>query len=121
MFPRRGAWTSLVSTGLQSSIGDESLVTRLVGFYENINGRLEYNGRDYDYNLNEVFRVTVPSSWDRGRRGLTGDALLLRNQLEWIERGWTQWYLDLLAEYERELDALLTELNAHLNLRGGGT
>ena len=119
MFPRRGAWTSLISTGLLSSIGDQSLVTRLGGFYENINGRLEYNGRDYDYNLNEVFRVTVPSSWDRGRRRLVGDVLVLRNQLEWIERGWTQWYLDLLAEYENELNALLKELDTHLNLPAG--
>jgi hypothetical protein len=121
MFPRRGAWTSLVSTGLLSSIGDERLVSRLGGFYETVNERLEYNGRDYDFNLNEVSRVTVAAAWDSGRRRPIENVTLLRNQLDYLQHGWTQWYLDLLGEYERELSGLLQDLNAYLGLPERGT
>lgn len=121
MFPRRGAWTSLVSGGQLSSIGDADLVTRLGGFYENVNDRLEYNGRDYDYNLNEVVRVTVAGAWDKAGRRPRGDLVQLRNELQYIKVGWTEFYWALLAEYGRELDSLVRDSDDYVEAAGGGT
>jgi hypothetical protein len=120
MFPRRGAWTSMVSSGRLAAVGDDRLVARLGSFYGNITERLEYNGRDYDYNLNEVARVTVSEVWDRSSREPIGDLRSLRNQLAYVDLAWTQFYLDLLAEYEAELLAVLEDLDRHLGLEGSG-
>jgi len=114
MFPRQGAWTSIVSTGLLAWVGNAELVTRLGNFYENINERLEYNGRDYDYNLNEVMRTTASAVWDRRTHRPLGDLTPLRNELRYIEVGWNGFYLDLLRDYERELDGLVEDIDAYL-------
>ena len=121
MFPRRGAWTSLVSSGQLPAIRNNELVTRLGGFYENVNDRLEYNGRDYDLNLNEVVRVTVSSAWDKKHRRPRGDLVQLRNELEYIKIGWTDFYWALLSEYGDDLDALVAEIDVHLEVAGSGT
>lgn len=121
MFPRRGAWTSLVSGGQLSAIRNDALVAQLGGFYENVNDRLEYNGRDYDINLNEVVRVTVGSAWDKAQRRPRGDVVQLRNELEYIKVGWTDFYWELLSEYGDDLDTLVSEIDLHLELAGGGT
>lgn len=114
MFPRRGAWTSLLSSGLLTSVRDPDLVTRLGNFYEYINDRLEYNGRDYDYNLNEVTRVTLGASWDKLRRQPVGDVTRLRNELRYIQIGWNGFYLDLLQEYRIELEGLIADIDRYL-------
>ncbi len=120
MFPRRGAWTSLISGGQLTSVGNDALVTRLANLYENLYVRLEYNGRDYDYNLNEVNRVTVSAVWDQVNRQPFGDMVKLRNELLFIEVGWTRFYLSLLEDYEIELDEVLSDLEAHLKNSGSG-
>jgi len=114
MFPRQGAWTSIVSTGLLAWVGNAELVTRIGNFYENINERLEYNGRDYDYNLNEVMRTTASAAWDRRTHQPRGDLTQLRNELRYIEVGWNAFYLDLLRDYERELNGLVEDIDAYL-------
>ncbi|MDH5589072.1 MAG: DUF6090 family protein [Gemmatimonadota bacterium] len=115
LFPRRGAWTSLVSGGQLASLGDGALVSRLANFYENIVERLEYNGASYDRNVDEVMRETVSASWDKSRRRPVGDAVRLRNDLAYLELAWTRFYLDLLREHERESMGLLDDIAAFLH------
>lgn len=69
----------MLSSGQLPSIGNDGLVTRPGSFYANINDWLEYNGRDYDYNLNEVVRTTASEVWDHSSRTPTGDLTRLRN------------------------------------------
>jgi len=120
MFPRRGAWASLLSSGLLTALQDPDLVTRLGNFYENINERLEYNGSEYDFNLNETMRTTLSESWDRYERRPIRDLTRLRNELTYIRVGWNAFYLGLLQEYLVELEGLMDDIDRHLGNTGGG-
>ena len=114
MYPRRGAWRALTSSGQLAWVSDRNLVTRLANFYESMNVRLEAGGRDYDFNVNEVARVTVPQAWDAGRQRPHADLVELREQLRYLRLSWNRYYVDLLDDYGEELDALLRDLGSYL-------
>ena len=85
MFPRRSAWTTMVASGQLTELDNPDLVTRLGNLYENLNERLEYNGRYYDSDLSEFAPGYVASIWDTHNvRLLTNDPVALagfRNRL----------------------------------------
>ncbi len=118
VFPRRGAWTTLISGGQLIWIDDRALVSHLGTFYERVNERLEYNGRDYDFSLNAIARETISAVWDpvahRPMTGAEAGVPKLRNQLRFMHLFWNRFYLDLLRSYSAELDALLAEVRAYL-------
>lgn len=121
MFPRRGAWTTMVAGGHLAWIDDGELVSRLATFYETISDRLEYNGEDYDFSLNEVFRETAPGAWDFFAHrpvGEEADVRRLRSQLRYMSITWNQFYLDLLDEYEVQLATLIDQIHAYLGEGG---
>lgn len=119
MFPRRGAWTTMISAGQLAWVEDRALVAHLGTFYERINNRIEYNGRDYDFSLNQVMRETVPEVWDpvarRPARGAEGQVARLRSQLRFMRLTWNQFYLELLREYRLELESLIGQIDAYLD------
>ena len=117
MYPRKGSWEAITSTGQLAWVGDHDLVAGLGNFYESMVEKLEYMGQDYDYNVNEVARVIIPRSWDAQRSGLRGeeeDWAELRGQLRYLRLSWNEYYLDLLGEYSRDMDVLLRDLDAFL-------
>lgn len=124
LYPRRGAWTTMVSDGHLSWIRDRGLVTDLGSLYENINDRIEYNGASYDFSLDETMRVALTSVWDPERRlPLRDDAAeltRLRNRLRYLHRSWNGFYLSLLREYETEVDGLLSRIDDYLADESGG-
>jgi hypothetical protein len=91
-------------------------VTRLANFYESTNARLEYGGRDYDFNVNEVARVTASRAWDAQRPRVDGQAALieLREQLRYLRLSWNTYYVDLLDAYGNEMESLLRDLESYL-------
>jgi hypothetical protein len=121
MFPRKGAWTTMLAEGHLSALDDPDLVARLGTFYGRINERIEYNGRDYDFSLNQIMRESVPAAWDHDRERPTGDPeplRVLRSQLRFLQLAWNTFYIDLLGQYERELDALIEAVSAYLGDEG---
>jgi hypothetical protein len=114
LFPRKGAWTSLVASAQLLWIRDQALVTRLGNFYENIDVRLEYSGAAYDYNVNEVLRHTVSAVWDKHAQRPTGDLVQLRNELLYVENAHNKFYLGLLQQYEIELNDIIEAIDRHL-------
>ena len=122
MYPRKGAWGALTSGGQLVWIRDQGLVTRLANFYESTHARLENAGRDYDFNVNEVARVTASRGWDWQQQRLRsdrGDVAELWAQLRYLRLSWNQYYIELLDDYGDEMGALLRDLEACLN--GGDT
>jgi hypothetical protein len=117
MFPRKSAWTTMVSSGQLRFLGDPGLVVRLANLYENVNPRLEYNGRFYDQKNMDLLGDGVPVIWDATRgtfltndpRGIAG----LRNRLRYLHLAMNGWYLMYLAEYGEQLDARITEVDAY--------
>jgi len=122
LYPISGAWRALMSGGHLVWIRDQRLVARLAAFYENRTVQLEYNGRDYDFNLNDVLRVTASRAWDFERQSPrangTSDLVELRGQLRYLGESWNPYYVSLLSQYGTEIDELLRELEAYLS--GGG-
>lgn len=121
MFPRRSAWTTMVASGQLTELDNPDLVTRLGNLYENINERLEYNGSNYDQALEEIYRRYVPEVWDllnaRLITSYPAAIATLGGRFEYL-RGWNLYYLDLLDEYQVELDGLITSVDEHLQKRG---
>ena len=118
LYPRRGAWRALTSSSQLVWVGDQGLVTRLANFYESLNARLEYMGRDHDFNVNDFARVTTSRTWDsehhRLRVGGQADAVELREQVRYLRLSWNVFYIDLLDEYGTEADTLLRDLESYL-------
>jgi hypothetical protein len=114
VFPLKGAWTSMLSSGQLTWLNAPALTARLGNLYGNINDRLEYNGRDYDYSLNEVTRVTVSSVWDKHHARPIGDLTILRNELQYLQFVWNDFYIDLLLEYEQELEGVIADIDNYL-------
>lgn len=118
MYPNQGAWRALTSAGQLSWIDDPGLVAKLANLYESTHVRLEYAGRDYDFNVNEVARVTVPRAWDAHLQEPRADGRAamyeLRGQLRYMRLAWNVYYIDLLDEYGSEMEALLRELDDFL-------
>ena len=116
LFPRKGAWRAMTSAGQLIWVDDQRLVTRLAHFYESVNARIEYNGRDYDVAVNEVTRATAPSAFDAESLRVRGDpaqqVAQLRGELRYIRIAWNDFYVDLLSEYMDELNGLLLDLDA---------
>lgn len=122
MFPRSSAWTTMVASGQLTELDNPALVTRLGNLYENINDRLEYNGRYYDSDLSNFTFGDVASIWDtQTRRFLTRDTMTLagfRNRLRIMYLAWNQYYLALLDEYEAEVEGLIAAVGEHLEDSG---
>ncbi len=123
MFPRSASWTTMVASGQLSDLDAPELVARLADFYENRNARLEYNGALYDDWVTDVARTAVPIVWDqRGGQFLTRDAIevaRLRGRLGALH-DLSVGFIGLLEEWGDALDALITEVDAHLMQQGGG-
>lgn len=121
MYPRKGAWGALASGGQLVWVRDQGLVTRLANFYESTHSRLEYAGRDYDYNVNDVSRVTMTRAWDfegqRPRMNAQTGIAELWGQIRYLRLSWNQYYIELLDDYGAEMETLLGELEAYLRGR----
>ncbi len=119
MYPRRGAWSAMTSTGQLVWVDDQVLATRLARLYESTHSKLEYMGQDYDFNVNEFSRLSIPQAWDfhRERARIDGpaDLIELRGQLRYLRLSWNNYYLDLLDEYGSEMDELLRDLEGYLS------
>lgn len=119
MYPRKGAWGALTSGGQLVWVRDPGLVTRLANFYESTHTRLDAAGRDYDFNVNEVARVTASRAWDwnqmRPRANGEDDIAQLFGQLRYLRLSWNQYYIDLLDDYGEEMETLLEDLEAYLS------
>ena len=122
MFPRSSAWTTMVASGQLTELDNPALVTRLGNLYENINDRLEYNGRYYDSDLSAFVLGYVTSIWDtQSKQLLTKDPEALasfRNRLRFMHLAWNLYYLDLLDQYQLEVDGLIASVDQHLQARG---
>lgn len=120
MYPRKGSWGALTSGGQLVWVRDPGLVARLANFYESTHTRLEAAGRDYDFNVNEVARVTASRAWDwqqmRPRMNGESEVAELFGQLRYLRLSWNQYYIDLLDDYGAEMEALLGDLEAYLSL-----
>lgn len=117
MFPRKGAWTTMLAEGYLGALDDPELVARLGTFYGRINERLEYNGGYYDLSLSRVSGEVVPSAWDYERRRPAADPellRLLRGQLRFMRKAWNEYYIDLLTQYQEELDATIEAVEGYL-------
>lgn len=119
MYPRKGAWGTLTSGGQLVWVRDPGLVTRLANFYESTHTRLEAAGRDYDFNVNEVARVTASRAWDwqqrRPRVNGEDDVAELFAQIRYLRLSWNQYYIELLDDYGGEMGTLLRDLEAYLS------
>lgn len=122
LYPSSGAWRALTSAGQLVWVEDQALVARLANFYENRAIQLEFNGRDYDFNVNEVIRVTATRAWDFQRREprVNGGADLveLSGQLRYLGTSWNPYYISLLDQYAQEIEALLIDIDAYLTGSG---
>lgn len=123
LYPSSGAWRALTSAGQLVWVEDQALVARLANFYENRTTQLEFNGRDYDFNVNEVIRVTASRAWDFQRQEphVDGGADLveLSGQLRYLGTSWNPYYISLLDQYAEEIEALLADIDAYLTRSGG--
>lgn len=122
LYPRRAAWTTMLSAGQLAELDSPGLVSRLGDFFESLNARVVDNGDDYDENLNDIARNSAPKYWDGANgRLLTTDVDKLaefRNQLRYLHISWNTWYLDLLDKYGQTLDSLILEIELYLEQQG---
>ena len=122
LYPRRSAWTTMLSAGQLAELESPGLVSRLGDFYESLNARVVDNGDDYDESLNDLARNSVPQYWDgtSGRLLTTDDyrISMFRNQLRYLHVSWNIWYLDLLDNYGQALDSLILEIESYLQEQG---
>lgn len=122
LYPRRSAWTTMLSGGQLAELESPGLVLRLGDFYESFYARVVDNGDDYDESLNDLARNSVPKYWDgAGRRLITTDEYrisVFRNQLRYLHVSWNAWYLDLLDNYDQALDSLILEIESYLETQG---
>lgn len=122
MFPRSSSWTTMVASSQLTELDNPALVTRLGNLYENINDRLIYNGEYYDTDLSRFAFEAVVLIWDSAtQRLLTRDPVEIaqfRNRLRYMYVAWNQYYLNLLNEYEAEVDGLIDAVSEHLDAQG---
>lgn len=122
-FPRRAAWTTMVSRGQLEFVGDAELVGRLADLYDRWSDRVAYNGQAYDEALWSVTRTTIPSIWDRRtRRFLRSDRearLELDGQLFHLQI-WNESYGAFLDLWAAEIEKALVELDRYLDHHRGG-
>jgi hypothetical protein len=123
MFPRSASWTTMISSGQLSDLGDPELVSHLADFYENRNARLEYNGVVYDDWVTDVARSGIPAVWDQGAgRLLTRDLTeigRLRGRLVGLH-DIALGFIGLLEEWGAALDELIADVDVYLLRERGG-
>jgi hypothetical protein len=123
-FPRRSAWTTMVSQGQLEFVSDAELVGRLADLFERWADRIAYNGEGYDEALWDVTRTSVPSIFDRRmHRFLRSDRearLEFDGQLFHLEI-WNDSYGDLLDRWAEEIGRTLVDLDRYLGLHGDDT
>jgi len=122
LYPRRSAWTTMLSGGQLAELESPGLVLRLGDFYESFYARVVDNGDDYDESLNDLARNSVPEYWDgASRRLITTDEYrisVVRNQLRYLHVSWNAWYVDWLDNYDQALDSLILEIESYLEKQG---
>jgi len=122
-FPRRAAWTTMVSKGQLEFVGNAELVGRLADLYDRWADRIRYNGQGYDEALWSVSRTTLPSIWDRrSSRFLRSDRearLELDGQLFQLEI-WNDSYGALLDRWAETIGQALDDIDQSLGLHRGG-
>jgi len=122
LYPRRSAWTTMVADGQLRELDAPALVAKLGNFYESVNVRVIDNGNDYDESLNDIARNSVPLVWDGVERRLmttnVESLTIFRNQLRYMQIAWNDWYLDLLDDYDKNLNTLILEIELYLRKTG---
>jgi hypothetical protein len=122
LFTRRASWNMMVSAGQLTVLGAPDLVAQLGQLYENAYDRIDYNGRLYDEELNGELRATDAIRWhDLERRPLRDDrdeVGRLSARLERVHVAWNVWYRDLLIDYESDVSAAITSVEAYLAAEG---
>ncbi|MDH3732777.1 MAG: DUF6090 family protein [Gemmatimonadota bacterium] len=118
LFPRKGAWNTMVAAGQLVDLDNPELVTRLANLYENVVPRLEYNGRYYDADLSMITNQVIVGTWDSYNRrfspGGEVEMVRLREAILRLYNGWNLYYLDLLDEYEDLLESSTAAIEAFL-------
>jgi hypothetical protein len=121
VWPRRAAWTTMVSAGQLALIEDKSLVARLGDFYEHRQRRLLYNGEGYDLTVEKIGVEYIPQIWDFQRREfLTSDYekfAALNGRIRWA-KDWARWYLESLVGYHEALSKLIVDVEKYLQDHG---
>jgi plasmid stabilization system protein ParE len=116
VFPRRGAYSSMISSG-QVGLLHPELANQIVNLYENVYTRLAANGEHFDYSLERDFFPAYAGAWDpRSQALFVGDPvdrLRFRNTLS-LMRSWSVYYVDLLETSRAEVHALRSAIEASL-------
>jgi hypothetical protein len=123
IFPRRAAWSTMISAGQLASVGDPVLVNQLADLYEHWTGRVLYNGEAYDEAIWEVTRNTIPSLWDRREGRFLRSDLRARRELDGqllhLEI-WNASYGRILTIWADEIENVLLGVDMHLQREGDG-
>jgi hypothetical protein len=121
LFSRRATWTTMVAGGELRSLRNAELVRRLGNLYENLNDRLDYSANFYDRTLLDGVQPALSSNWDYETREFLDDSpaavTRLRNEVA-TGQGYNVFYRQLLANYSRELDKVLIEVERFLEQEG---
>jgi hypothetical protein len=121
VWPRRAAWTTMVSAGQLGLIEDKSLVARLGDFYEHRQRRLIYNSESYDLTVEKIAGESIPEIWDyQHQEFLTSDYekfAALNGKIRWAN-GWAHWYLESLVGYNKDLSKLIVDVEKYLQDHG---
>lgn len=118
VFPRRAAYSALVSGGYLTAISDQDLAVSLADLYENRYARLMANNDFTDQNYMHAF-LAFTGQWDLDRHvflnpGPAGTAVA-RNAMRNIKENYVDWYAGfLLTETLASVIALRTDLESHL-------
>lgn len=103
LFPSRGAWEALQSEGLLRAIGDRALVGLLADFYGIRSTRVDYNNALYDAAHQQLSYEDASVAWDfAADRWLTSEPAArasLPNRARYLKAVWTDFYIELMAEY----------------------
>lgn len=113
VYPRRGAYTSMVASG-QIALLPQDLATSILNVYENVYTRLSANGEHYDFSLERDFLPSYANWWDPIRQGLIvidpADRIRFRNHLL-LMRAWSAYYIDLVAQSQAAVREVISEID----------
>lgn len=116
VFPRRGAYSSMISSG-QVGLLPPELANQIVNLYENVYTRLAANGEHFDYSLERDFFPAYAGVWDPVAQALLVrdpvDRLRFRNMLS-LMRSWSVYYVDLVRGSRAEVQALRSAIDVSL-------
>jgi hypothetical protein len=117
IWPRRAAWSTMVSAGQLQLLDAPGLTTKIGDYYEHHLRRIEYNGRQYDDSFSAVAEGELPHIWDFGNQQLlTTDPIRLtkfRNRLLRVS-DWIDYYLESVDRNRRLAEELVVEIDQYL-------